>query len=137
MNIPLIDKSRYLRGLLILARKDNQISNIQKLFILSAGKKLGFSSDFCEEILNTILHNQCLCENPIKFENHTVAQSFIVDGLKLSCSGKLIIAAELEWLRRSAEINSVDMKWFEEQVSVCRTLINQQIPAQLTLYSII
>ena len=137
MNIPLIDKSRYLRGLLILARKSNHISKIQKLIILNAGKRLGFSSEFCEEILKTILRNECLCEDPIKFENHTVAESFISDGLKLTCSGKLIIAAELNWLRESAEINSVDMKWFERQVSICGTLINQQLPAQLTLYSII
>jgi len=137
MNIPLIDKSSYLRGLLILARKDNHISSIQKTIILEAGKRLGFSSSFCEEILNTLLHNECLCEEPIKFNSYAVAQSFIADGLKLTCSGKSINDAELNWLRSSAQNNSVNMKWFEAQVQNCRFLINHNTPVQLTLYSII
>lgn len=137
MDIPLIDKSNYLRGLLILARKDNHISKIQKKIILEAGKRLGFSSEFCEEILRTLLQNQCLSEEPIIFENKTVARSFIEDGLKLTCSGKSIIDAEFNWLSSSAEINSIDLKWFREKLLHCRCLINTHVPAQLTLYSII
>ena len=64
MNITLIDKSSYLRGLMVLAKKDNHISNIQETIILKAGKRLGFSSEFCQEILNTLLYNECLCEDP-------------------------------------------------------------------------
>ncbi|MFC2119625.1 hypothetical protein ACFLQ4_01000 [Bacteroidota bacterium] len=137
MSITLIDKSSYLRGLLILARKDNNISKIQKTIILNAGKRLGFSSEFCEENLNTLLYNKCLCEDPIKFNSYAVAKSFIADGLKLTCSGKSIIDAELNWLRQAAEINSIDLKWFNEQVKKYSYLINTDVPTQLTLYSII
>lgn len=137
MSITLIDKSSYLRGLLILARKDNNISKIQKTIILNAGKRLGFSSEFCEENLNTLLHNTCLCEDPIKFNSYAVAKSFITDGLMLTCSGKSIIDAELNWLRQAAEINSIDLKWFNEQVIKYSCLINADVPTQLTLYSII
>jgi len=137
MSIALIDKSSYLRGLLILARKDNHISKIQKTIILKAGKWLGFSSEFCEENLNTLLYNKCLCEDPIKFNTHAVAKSFIADGLKLTCSGKSIIDAELNWLRQAAEINSIDLNWFNEQVKKYSYLINTDVPTQLTLYSII
>ncbi|MCH7772166.1 MAG: hypothetical protein IIA49_14325 [Bacteroidetes bacterium] len=137
MKISLIDKSNYLKGLLILSRKDNHISEIQKSIILKAGKSLGFSSEFCEEILKTILENECLSNDPIKFEKYEVAKSFIQDGLKLSCSGKLIIKAELNWLRNSAIINSIDLKWFEDQVSISKFMINNPVPTQLTLYSII
>ena len=137
MSITLIDKSSYLRGLLILARKDNNISKIQKTIILNAGKRLGFSSEFCEENLNTLLYNECLCDEPIKFNSNAVSKSFIADGLKLTCSGKLITDAELKWLRQAAEINSVDLKWFNEQVEKFSYLINTDVPTQLTLYSII
>jgi hypothetical protein len=137
MSIALIDKSSYLRGLLILARKDNHISKIQETIILKAGKRLGFSSEFCQEILNTLLYNECLCEDPIKFNSYAVAKSFIADGLKLTCSGKSIIDAELNWLRQAAEINSVDLEWFNEQLENCSCLINTEVPTQLTLYSII
>ncbi len=137
MNIALVDKSSYLRGLLILARKDTNISKIQKTIILKAGKQLGFSSEFCEEILDTLLYNECLCLEPIKFNSCAVAQSFVADGLKLTCSGKSIMDEELEWLWKAAEINSVDLKWFNEQVKNYSCLINTQVPTQLTLHSII
>ena len=137
MNIALVDKSNYLRGLLILTRKDNNISKIQKTIILKAGKRLGFSSEFCEEILDTLLYNECLCEEPIKFNSYAVVKSFIADGLNLTCSGKSIIDAELQWLRQAAEINSVESNWFNQQVSNYSCLINTQVPSQLTLHSII
>ena len=137
MKIPLIDKSNYLKGLLILARKDNHISEIQKSIILEAGKSLGFSCEFCEETLKTVLENECLSDDPIKFENYEVAKSFIKDGLKLTCSGKLMIIVELNWLRNSAKINSIDLKWFEDQVSLSKYMINNPVPTPLTLYSII
>jgi hypothetical protein len=137
MDIALIDKSSYLRGLLVLARKDNHISEIQKTIILKAGKRLGFSSNFCEENLSTLLHNEWLCEKPIRFNSYAVAKSFIADGLKLTCSGKFITDSELNWLRQAAKINSVDLKWFNEQLIKSRYLINTDVPMQLTLYSII
>ena len=137
MNIALVDKSSYLRGLLILARKDNNISKIQKTIILKAGKQLGFSSEFCEEILNTLLYNESLCKEPIKFNSCAVAQSFVADGLKLTSSGKSIMDEELEWLWKAAEINSVDLKWFNEQVKNYSCIINTHVPTQLTLHSII
>ena len=137
MNIALVDKSNYLRGLLILTRKDNNISKIQKSIILKAGKRLGFSSEFCEEILNTLLYNEFLCDEPIKFNSYAVAKSFIADGLKLTCSGKSIIDAELKWLMQAAKINSVGLEWFNEQVKNYSCLINTHVPTQLTLHSII
>ena len=137
MKISLIDKSNYLKGLLILARKDNHISEIQRSIISEAGKSLGFSAEFCEETLKTVLENECLSDDPIKFENCEVAKSFIKDGLKLTCSGKLMIKAELNWLRNSAKINSIDLKWFEDQVSLSKYMINNPVSTPLTLYSII
>ena len=137
MNIPLIDKSSYLRGLLILAKKDNHLSEVEKEIILKAGKKLGFSTDFCEEILNTILDNECVCDEPVKFNNHTVAKSFITDGIKLGLSGKQITEEELIWLKKSAEVNNISKKWFDKQVADCEYMINNPSIAQLTLYSII
>ena len=137
MNIPLIDKSSYLRGLLVLARKDNQISQLEKEIIYNAGIRLGFSSAFCREILNTLLQNECLCDEPIKFVNSEVAQSFISDGLILSTAGKLINPAQLIWLKKSATVNGIDLTWFKDQVMKNDKIKNNLSTTQLTLYSII
>lgn len=137
MSITLVDKSNYLRGLLILAKKDNEISEFQRFIILSAGRDLGFSSSFCEEIVDTLLQNDCLCEDPIKFENYAVAQAFIADGIKITSCGKQIIEAELNWLKRAAEINSVNSRWFDSLVMNSEYMIKNPFATQLTLNSII
>ena len=48
-----------------------------------------------------------------------------------------MINAELNWLRNSAKINSIDFKWFEDKVSISKFMITNPVPTQLTLYSII
>lgn len=137
MDIPLIDKSSYLRGLFVLAKKDNHVSENEKKIILEAGKKLGFSTSFCSEILETILQNECVCDEPVQFADHTVAKSFIADGIKLSLSGKEITEEELSWLKKSAEINKISKRWFEKQISNYEFMIKNPSITQLTLYSII
>ncbi|GBD86748.1 hypothetical protein BMS3Abin03_00672 [bacterium BMS3Abin03] len=136
MAIPLRDKSNYLRGLLILARKDNCISDSDKAIIIKAAEWLGFSSDFCNEILKTLLENEFIESEPVKFMNHTVAQSFISDGLKLVCSNKLTGDVELLWLRKTAEINYISQDWCDMELAHCQCYIRSTIPTQLTLYSI-
>lgn len=136
MAIPLRDKSNYLRGLLILARKDNYISSVDRTIITKAAEWLGFSSDFCNEILNTLLENEFIESNPVKFINHTIAQSFISDGLKLVYSNKLKDNGELLWLRKTAEINYISQDWCDKELAHCKGFLRGTIPSQLTLYSI-
>ena len=50
----LIDKSNYLKGLLILAKKDNQLRDSEKNIIRSVAQRLGFSKDFYEETLQNL-----------------------------------------------------------------------------------
>ena len=137
MNIPLIDKSNYLRGLLILAKKENNISQIEKDTIYKVGIRLGFSSAFCKEIIKTLLQNECLCDDPIKFVNYNVAQSFILDGLTISTTGKLISATQLIWLKNLALINGIHMGWFRDELLKCNDNKDHLTSKQLNIYSII
>jgi len=137
MNISLIDKSSYLRGLLILAKKDNHISQFEESIIYNAGIRLGFSSAFCKEIIKTLLHNECLCDDPIKFVDYKVAQSFISDGLILSSAGKLISPAQLIWLNKSALVNGINLKWVKEEILKSERMKNHPDSTHLKLYSII
>lgn len=137
MNISVIDKSNYLRGLLILAKKDIHISQFEKKIIYNAGIQLGFSSSFCEEILKTLLHNESLCDDPVKFINSKVAKSFISDGLILSSAGRQISPAQIIWLKKSADINGINSVWFKEELLKCKRKTNYPASTQLTLYSII
>ncbi len=113
MEIPYQDRSNYLKGLLIVAKIDRQLANQEKEIIREIGEKLGFASDFYEDILKTLLANQYILNDPIKFSNKTIAQSFIEDGLKLAFSDDRITDSEVDWLRETALANDLDNEWFE------------------------
>ena len=48
MSIPVQDKSSYLKGLLIIAKRDKQLSDSEEEILKNIAKKLGFSTDFYE-----------------------------------------------------------------------------------------
>ena len=114
MEIPQIDRSNYLKGLLITARKDKQLNETEIAIIKSLAKHLGFSSDFFEETISNLLENKYITEEPIKFSTEEIAKSFIKDGLKLALADSRITDNELSWLKESAKANDIDDDWFNE-----------------------
>lgn len=136
MNFTLLDKSNYLRGLLIIARKDNQLTNPEKSILKSISEKLGFASDFYEETIKNLLVNKHIAEEPIKFSDKEIAESFVSDGLKLAFSDKQIHGSEIEWLRETALINSLEQTWFEKEQLKFSRQSNLSVESDLKLYSI-
>ena len=63
------DKSNYLKGLLIIAKKDNVLAESEESIIRQFAKRLGFSTSFYEEILKSLMSNDYLSEDPLKFSD--------------------------------------------------------------------
>jgi len=137
LNFTLLDKSNYLKGLLIIARKDNQLAESEKNILKSKAKKLGFASDFYEETIKNLLVNTHINDEPIKFSNEKIASSFILDGLRLAFSDKKINEAEMEWLKATTLKNSIDQNWFEKELENVKAESNLSVKSDLSLYSII
>ncbi|GAB4286031.1 MAG: hypothetical protein Kow0098_00720 [Ignavibacteriaceae bacterium] len=138
MDIPIIDKSNYLRGLLITARKDKQLSESEKKILKVFAEKLGFAEDFYEETIRNLLANKYLPEDPVKFSDKQIAESFITDGLKLAYSDERITDNELDWLRETAKTNGLDNSWFEKTREAVQNYYNNPNgDSDLKLYSII
>jgi uncharacterized tellurite resistance protein B-like protein len=137
MGIPVLDRSNYLKGLLITARKDNQLSESEKKIIRGIAERLGFASDFYEDTLNNLLANQYIAEDPIKFSNKRIAESFVSDGLKLAFSDNDVINNEIKWLQKTAEINDLEKDWFERKIRDCRELGNYLVISDFALLSLI
>ena len=116
MEIPQLDRSNYLKGLLITARKDNQLSENEISIINKFATKMGFSSDFFKETISNLLGNKYITEEPIKFSSQNIAKSFIEDGLKLALSDDAITGAEISWLKATAKVNSLDEEWVEKKM---------------------
>jgi hypothetical protein len=115
MEIPVIDKSNYLKGLLIVARKDKNLSEPEKQIIRKIAEKLGFASDFYEEVLRGLIFNKYISEEPVVFSNKEIAHSFISDALTLAFSDSIITEAEIDWLKKTASANLID-KYFETKL---------------------
>lgn len=137
MQIHVIDKSNYLKGLLITARKDKKLVDSEKKIIRGIAEKLGFASDFYEETLKNLLENKYINEEPIKFSDKKIAESFLLDGLKLAYSDDFVESSEIEWLRKIAKDNDVSGKWFEEKLHSTKTNQKNLLVNDFALLSII
>jgi uncharacterized tellurite resistance protein B-like protein len=137
MEIPIKDKSNYLKGLLIVAKKDKQLADSEKKIIRGIGEKLGFAPDFYEDVLKDLLSNEYILEDPIKFSNLKIAKSFIDDGLKLAYSDHKISEVEINWLRETAKHNDIDGKWFNDKLEHYKNNSSSFSISDFALYSII
>jgi hypothetical protein len=137
LEFSLLDKSNYLKGLLIIARKDNQLAESEKNILKNIAQRLGFASDFYDETIKNLLLNKHISDEPIKFSNEKIAESFISDGLKLAFSDKKIHGDEIAWLKTAAFKNSLDEAWFNKELESIREESNLSLKSDLTLYSIL
>ena len=137
MEIPQIDRSSYLKGLLITARKDNQLSEAEKSIIKKLAIRLGFSSDFFDETISNLLENKYITEEPIKFSNQDIARSFIEDALKLALSDKIISENEIDWLKEITKENSIEDDWFNKKLKEFKSKPHLMRKVEFALYSLI
>ncbi len=138
MEFTVKDKSNYLKGLLITARKDNQLTETEKKIIRGIANKLGFASDFYEDTLKTLLANKYILDDPIIFSDKKIAESFVTDGLKLVYADNMISDTEVNWLRTTAKANDISEEWFEEKLKKCKESTSLMLNNNdFALYSII
>lgn len=107
------DKSNYLKGLLILARKDDQLVDDERNIIRTVAQKFGFSKDFYEDTLKSLMTNKYITEEPILFSSKQVAELFLNDGFRLAFSDDVMHSKELEWLKIIAKANGIEDDYFE------------------------
>jgi len=137
MEILTQDKSSYLKGLLIIAKKDNVLAEAEESIIKQLAKRLGFSESFYEETLQSLLSNDYLSEDPIKFSDEKLSHSFIIDGLMLAYSDKLLDEREIDWLRQTAELNNINTQWFGDKAKEVQRNSIAGVKTEFALYSII
>jgi uncharacterized tellurite resistance protein B-like protein len=137
MELTLLDKSNYLKGLLIVAKKDNELFESEKKIIKSISDRLGFSPDFYEETIRGLLSNKYIKDDPIVFSHHQIAKSFISDGLKLAYSDDHVAGPEISWIRATAVINDIDPEWMQDMLKIYKDSSKSGRDTDLALYSII
>lgn len=112
--LTVIDRSNYLKGLLILARQDRRLAHEEKDFIREVAKKFGFSRDFYEDVLKSLMANRYLTDEPVVFSNKEIAEMFLLDGLEMAFADNDFDEKELVFLREIASANDMDDGEFEK-----------------------
>jgi hypothetical protein len=111
MKISLIDRSLYYKGLMLLIRKDHEISDEERSIMMRIGEILGFESEFCSSTIEEIIDNKYVDDSAPVFSEPSIAFCFIRDGITLSASDGQIHKTEIEWLKSVAEMNDLDTDW--------------------------
>ena len=137
MNIPLMDRSNYLKGLLITARLDKELSSKEKEMLKTISEKLGFASDFFDETIKNLLTNKYIDTSPIIFSNKDIATSFLTDAISLAFINNIITREEIEWLKSVAIVNGLNSDFIEKQMNSQNSVKSSLINKEFALFSII
>jgi hypothetical protein len=116
MKISLLDRSLYLKGLMLLIRKDRQIDVAETALVMRIGKILGFEKKFCENVIAELLDNKYIVDEPPHFSAPDIAGSFIRDGIRLASVDGQIHEKEFLWLKAVAEVNGLEEKFCDESI---------------------
>jgi len=137
MNLHLIDRSNYLKGLFITAKLDRQLTQPEKDILKNFSDKLGFAQDFYEETVNSLLSNKYLLEEPIIFSDPKIAKSFVIDAIKLACCNDLITVDEIDWLKKTASLNGIESIFIDKEISNYKNAEKLNSLGNFALFSII
>ena len=137
MNIPIIDRSNYLKGLFITAKLDKELTDKEKDILKKISDKLGFASDFFQETIRSLLSNKYIIEEPIIFSNQEIARSFIKDAVRLASVNDLITEAEINWLKNTAHVNKLNNGLVEKEFNSVKETPRSIVGSDFALYSII
>ncbi|MBU0474814.1 MAG: TerB family tellurite resistance protein [Bacteroidetes bacterium] len=111
MKLTLLDRSAYFKGLLLLIKRDNQITEGEKKLMTKIGQTLGFDKSFIESAVKELLENEFITDYIQSFSDRSIAESFILDGLKVAFADNEFSAEELEHLTKIASQNGIDREW--------------------------
>jgi hypothetical protein len=112
MTLTDLDKSNYLRGLIILVGIDKQNNENKRKIIKEVAKILGFNQDFVENSLNEIYENKYINKDPPKFSNQVITEIFIRDGIGLASVNKVLHLHDIKWLLNTAVKNNLSEQFF-------------------------
>ncbi len=122
MKISVLDASSYLKGLLLLIRKDRKISEEEHELMTRIGKHFGFEKKFIENAIYDILDNKYISVAPPEFSTRELAEKFLKDGLTIAFSDREIHPNEEKWLFTVANHNNIEESWLSmEKEIILRT----------------
>jgi len=113
MNLSLLNRSNYFKGLLVLVRRDRFVDSRESHLMLQIGAILDFDRRFCESTINDLLSNKHITRQPIIFSDKRLRECFFRDALRLALVDGHLHLRELSWLRTVARANNQSNQWLD------------------------
>lgn len=114
----ILDKSNYLRGLLVLIGKSRNICEQDIKIFLEEGSSLGYEKEFCQTALKESIGNRYLEKEPPRFFNVKFAYNFILKGIDILGAKKIIHPEAVRFLESVAIENDFVDEWKSKKRSL-------------------
>jgi hypothetical protein len=111
-----LDRSNYVKGLLLLIGKDNRITDGERDFLHKIGGALSFDKKFIENAINELFDNEYLGSEPPVFSRKQFAEVFLRDAIRLALVDNDLNNEEFEWLQTIAKVNHISHEWLENEL---------------------
>lgn len=107
----IIDKSNYLRGLLVLIARDNVVQDHEINTFMEEGSQMGYERDFLRSSINTLLKNKHIKSDPPRFHNPGFAIKLIESGIEIINKDNLTHPMKVNFLHQVAACNGIQDIW--------------------------
>jgi hypothetical protein len=111
-----LDRSNYVKGLLLLIGKDKKITDEERDFLHTVGKALSFNKKFIDRAIDELFENKHLGNEPPVFSQKQYAEAFLRDAIKLGFVDNDLSIKEFDWLQSIAVSNGLSNEWLKNEL---------------------
>ena len=111
-----LDRSNYVKGLLLLMGKDKKISDDERDFLHNVAETLSFDKKFIDGVINELFENKFLGDEPPLFSQKQYAEAFLRDAIQLALIDNDLSNAEFDWLQSIAVSNDLSDAWLNNEI---------------------
>jgi hypothetical protein len=111
-----LDRSNYVKGLLLLMGKDKKITDDERDFLHNVAETLSFDKKFIDGAINELFENDFLGDEPPLFSQKQYAEAFLRDAIQLALIDNDLSNAEFDWLQSIAVSNDLSDAWLNNEI---------------------
>ena len=111
-----LDRSNYVKALLLLIGKDKKITDRERDFVHKIGQTLSFDKKFIERAIDELFENKYLGNEPPVFSQKKYAEAFLRDAIKLAFVDNDLSSEEFNWLNSIAVSNCLSNEWLKKEI---------------------
>ena len=111
-----LDRSNYVKGLLLLMGKDKKISDDERDILHNVAETLSFDKKFIDGVINELFENKFLGDEPPLFSQKQYAEAFLRDAIQLALIDNDLSNAEFDWLQSIAASNDLSDAWLNNEI---------------------